>query len=240
MHSGKKLYEHIDEFYKLFGDLVNIDVDIDGKDQEFMLLTSLPYSNDNFVETLLYGRELRTFKDGEVRSSGNQGCGSSRSKSKAKGTYNPKCYICHSKDHLKKDYPKRNKKKSTRFFKQNVGHGSGMHTEGYENGDMLMEVIKEMFLEWIMDSSGSYHMTPRRHFLFDFKEFNGGMIFLGDNRACTIRGIGKGYTVKLQNGRVKVINVLPGTIKENCVYSLDGWAELGEANVAIQENESLA
>nr|GFA56527.1 retrovirus-related Pol polyprotein from transposon TNT 1-94 [Tanacetum cinerariifolium] len=67
-----------------------------------------------------------------------------------------------------------------------------------------MAVSDERFLEWIMDSGGSFHMTPRRNFLFDFKEFIGG------------------------------------TMKGNCVYSLDGWAESGEASVGIQEKESLA
>ena len=54
----------------------------------------------------------------------------------------------------------------------------------------------------------------------------------------------EGYTVKMQNGRVKVIKgslmVLSGIMKENCVYSLDGWAESGVASVGIQEKESLA
>ncbi|GJW05230.1 retrotransposon protein, putative, ty1-copia subclass [Tanacetum coccineum] len=109
-------------------------------------------------------------------------------------------------------------------------------------------------------------ICEKRDFLFDFKEFNGGTVLLGDNRACAIMGIGnvrvqmkdgssfvlenvryipdlkrnlislgtldrEGYTVKLQNGRVKVIKgslmVLSGTMKGNCVYSLDGWAESG-------------
>ncbi|GKA88836.1 retrovirus-related pol polyprotein from transposon TNT 1-94 [Tanacetum coccineum] len=189
---------------------------------------------------------------------GNQGRGSSRSKSKGKGTYKLKCYICYSEDHLKKDCPKWNKKKSTGFVKKNAGQGSSMHSEGYDNGDLLMAVSEERFLEWIMDSGGSYHMTPRRDFLFDFKEFNGGTVLLGDNRACAIMGTGKvrvqmkdgssfvlknvryipelkrnlislgtldreGHTVKLQNGRVKVIKgsygYSSGTDKENCVYS---------------------
>ncbi|GKE47914.1 hypothetical protein Tco_1479172, partial [Tanacetum coccineum] len=59
MHSPKKLSEHIDEFNKLISDLANI-VDIDDEDQALMLLTSLPSSYDNFVETLLYGRESLT------------------------------------------------------------------------------------------------------------------------------------------------------------------------------------
>ncbi|GJU68569.1 retrovirus-related pol polyprotein from transposon TNT 1-94 [Tanacetum coccineum] len=296
MDSGKKLSEHIDEFNKLIGDLANIDVDIDDEDQALMLLTSLPSSYDNFVETLLYGRESLTLEDvlsslnsrelkkrtdakddgdglyvrGRSDHRGNQGRGSSRSKSKGKGTYKLKCYICYSEDHLKKDCPKRNKKKSTGFVKKNAGQGSGMHSEGYDNGDLLMAVSEERFLEWIMDSGGSFHMTPRRDFLFDFKEFNGGTVLLSDNRACAIMGIGnvrvqmkvgssfvlenvryipelkrnlislgtvdrEDYTVKLQNGRVKVIKgslmVLSGTIKGNCMYSLDGWAESGEASI---------
>ncbi|GKA08193.1 retrovirus-related pol polyprotein from transposon TNT 1-94 [Tanacetum coccineum] len=51
-------------------------------------------------------------------------------------------------------------------------------SEGYDNGDLLMAVSEERLLEWIMDSGGSFHMTPRRDFLFDFKEFNGGTVLL--------------------------------------------------------------
>ncbi|GJU16931.1 hypothetical protein Tco_1144897 [Tanacetum coccineum] len=305
MDSGKKLSEHKDEFNKLVGDLANVDVKINDEYQALMLLTSLPSSYDNFVETLLYGRESLTLEDvlsslnsrelkkridakddgdglylrGRSDHQGNQGRGSLRSKSKGKGTYKLKCYICYSKDHLKKFCPKRNKKKLTGVVKKNVGQGSGMHSEGYNNGDLLMAVSEERFLKWIMNSGGSFHMTPRREFLFDFKEFNGGTVLLGDNRAYAIMRIGKvrvqmkdgssfmlenvhyilelkrnlislgtldreGYTVKLQNGRVKVIKgsltVLSGTMKGNCEYSLDGWAESGEASVGIQEKESLA
>ncbi|GJY59129.1 retrovirus-related pol polyprotein from transposon TNT 1-94 [Tanacetum coccineum] len=147
--TSKKLSEHIDEFNKLVGDLANIDVEIDDEDQALMLLMSLPSSYDNFMETLLYGRESLTLEDA--------------------------LFILNSRnDHLKKNCPKRNKKKSTGFVKKNAGQGSSMHSEGYDNGDLLMAVSDERFLEWIMDSDGSFHMTPRRDFLFDFKEFNGG------------------------------------------------------------------
>ncbi|GJZ97506.1 retrotransposon protein, putative, ty1-copia subclass [Tanacetum coccineum] len=155
-----------------------------------------------------------------------------------------------------RDCPKWNKKKSTGFVKKNAGQGSSMHSEGYDNGDLLMAVSEERFLEWIMDSGGSYHMTPRRDFLFDFKEFNGGTVLLSlvlknvvtfpvlENLISLGTLDREGHTVKMQNGRVKVIKgslmVLSGTIKENCVYSLDGWAESGEASVGIQEKESLA
>ncbi|GKC51681.1 retrovirus-related pol polyprotein from transposon TNT 1-94 [Tanacetum coccineum] len=215
-----KLSEHIDVFNKLIGDLANIDVDIDDEDQALILLT-------------LNSRKLKKRTDAK-----DDGYG---------------LFVKGRLDH--QDCPKRNKKKSTGFVKKNAGQGSGMHSEGYDNGDLLMAVSEERFLEWIMDSGGSFHITPRRDFLFDFKEFNGGTVLLGNNRACAIMGIGKvrvqikdglsfvlenvlyipelkrnlislgtldreGYTVKLQNGRVK--------------------AESGEASVGIQEKESLA
>ncbi|GJZ84557.1 retrotransposon protein, putative, ty1-copia subclass [Tanacetum coccineum] len=54
----------------------------------------------------------------------------------------------------------------------------------------------------------------------------------------------EGYTVKMQSGKVKVINgsrvVLSGTRRTNCVYSLDGHAVAGELNASVDEKDSLA
>nr|GEY07451.1 retrovirus-related Pol polyprotein from transposon TNT 1-94 [Tanacetum cinerariifolium] len=161
-------------------------------EQALMLLTLLPHSYDNFVETLLYGRESLTLED--VLSSLNSRELKKRTDAKDDGDG---LYVRGRSDH--RDCPKRNKKKSTCFVKKNAGQGSGMHSEGYDNGDLLMVVSEERFLEWIMDSSGSFYMTPRREFLFEFKEFNGGTVLLGDNRACAIMGIGK-VKVKMKDG----------------------------------------
>ncbi|GJX92106.1 hypothetical protein Tco_0345432 [Tanacetum coccineum] len=66
MHPGKKQSEHTDEFHKLVGDLAAIDTAILDKDQALLLLTSLPSSYGNFVETLLYGRETLKLEDGYI------------------------------------------------------------------------------------------------------------------------------------------------------------------------------
>ncbi|GJR60183.1 retrotransposon protein, putative, ty1-copia subclass [Tanacetum coccineum] len=54
----------------------------------------------------------------------------------------------------------------------------------------------------------------------------------------------EGYTIKLQSGKIKVINgstvVLSGTRRDNCVYSLDGRAVTGELNASVKEKDSLA
>ncbi|GJY59135.1 RNA-directed DNA polymerase, eukaryota [Tanacetum coccineum] len=122
------------------------------------------------------------------------------------------------------------------------------------------------------------HDTQVRYF-FDFLEYDGGSVQLGDNKECKIRGIGKvriqlkdgssfmlhnvsyipelkrnlislgtlekeGYTVKLQSGKVKVINgfrvILSGIRRDICVYSLDGHAMTGELNASVEEKDSLA
>nr|GEY49858.1 zinc finger, CCHC-type [Tanacetum cinerariifolium] len=46
------------------GDLAAIDTIISDEDQSFLLLASLPSSNDNFVEALLYGRDTLKIEDG--------------------------------------------------------------------------------------------------------------------------------------------------------------------------------
>ncbi|GJW27825.1 putative reverse transcriptase domain-containing protein [Tanacetum coccineum] len=60
---GTKLGDHIDEFNKLILDLANIDIEIEDEDQALMLLTLLSPSYENFVDTLLYGRESLIMKD---------------------------------------------------------------------------------------------------------------------------------------------------------------------------------
>ncbi|GJU27513.1 putative reverse transcriptase domain-containing protein [Tanacetum coccineum] len=54
----------------------------------------------------------------------------------------------------------------------------------------------------------------------------------------------EGYTIKLQSGKVKVINgsrvILSGIRRNNCVYSFDGHAMSDELNASVEEKDSLA
>ncbi|GJW00834.1 retrotransposon protein, putative, ty1-copia subclass [Tanacetum coccineum] len=302
MPAGRKISEHIDEFNKIILDLANIEVKFKDEDLDLLLLNSLPASYEHFVDTLLYGREALTLEgvmatlnskeikekskakedDGEGlyvrgridRRDSRQSRGKSRSKSRGG---RPKCYFCQSEDHLKRNCPKNNRKKSTSYVKKDDQPSSSGST--YDDSEVMMVMSAQALLDWIMDSGCSYHMTPRFDILFDFLECDGGSVQLGDNRECKIRGIGKvrvqlkdgssfvlhnvryipelkrnlislgtlekeGFTVKLQSGKVKVINgsrvVLSGIRRDNCVYSLDGHAMAGELNASVEEKDSLA
>nr|GEV16308.1 retrovirus-related Pol polyprotein from transposon TNT 1-94 [Tanacetum cinerariifolium] len=97
-----------------------------------------------------------------------------------------------------------------------------------------------------MDSGGSYHMTPRRDFLFDLKEFI--------NRACAILGTGK-VRVQMKDGSSFVrenLRYIP-ELKRNLIFlgtlNQEAYimklknrrvkAESGKASVGIQEKRVL-
>lgn len=69
----------------------------------------------------------------------------------------------------------------------------------------MMAMSVEKLLDWIMDSGGSYHMTYRRDYLFDFKEYDGGNVLLGDGREYRVRGTGK-VQVQMRDGSSFVLD----------------------------------
>ncbi|GJT30080.1 retrovirus-related pol polyprotein from transposon TNT 1-94 [Tanacetum coccineum] len=141
-----------------------------------------------------------------------------------------KCYISQSKDHLKRNCPKNNRKKSTGYVKKDEQPSSSGST--YDDSEVMMVMSVQALLDWIMDSGCSYHMTPRYN-----PELKRNLISLETLKK-------EGFTVKLQSGKVKVINgsrvVLSGIRMDNCVYSLDGHAMAGELNASVEEKDSLA
>ncbi|GKA62215.1 hypothetical protein Tco_0761734 [Tanacetum coccineum] len=235
----QKIFEHIDKFNKIVLDLTNIKVKFKDEDLALLFLTSLPASYECFVDTLIYGREALTLEDvmatlnskeikerskakgddGEGlyvrgrtdRKDSRQSKGKSRSKSRGGRL---KCYICQYEGHLKRNYLKNNRKKSTGYVKKDEKPSSSGST--YDDSKVMMVMSVQALLDWIIDSGCSYHMKPRE---------------------CKIRGIDK-------SGKVKVINgsrvVLSGIRRENCVYSLDGHAMVGELNASVEEKDSLA
>ncbi|GJR06983.1 retrovirus-related pol polyprotein from transposon TNT 1-94 [Tanacetum coccineum] len=230
MPAGRKISNHIDEFNKIILDLANIEVKFEDEDLALLLLTSLPASYEHFVDTLLYGWEALTLEDvmatlnskeikerSKVKGDDGEGLyvrgrtdrrdsrlsrGKSRSKSRGGRL---KCYICQSKDHLKRNCPKNNHKKSRGYVKKDEQPSSSGSTYDDSEVMMVMSTQAQALLDLIMDSGCSYHMTPRLDILFDFLECDGGSVQLGDNRECKIKGIGK-VRLQLKDGSSFVLH----------------------------------
>ncbi|GJW79174.1 retrotransposon protein, putative, ty1-copia subclass [Tanacetum coccineum] len=151
-----------------------------------------------------------------------QSRGKSRSKSRGRRL---KCYICQSKDHLRRNYPKNNRKKSTGYVKKDEQPSSSGST--YDDSEVMMVMSAQALLDWIMDSGWSVRSEVLTR----------NLISLGTLEK-------EGFTVKLQLGKGKVINgsrvVLSGIQRDNCIYSLDGHAMAGELNASVKEKDSLA
>nr|GEZ19939.1 hypothetical protein [Tanacetum cinerariifolium] len=141
---------------------------------------------------------------------------SSRFKSKGRNG-KLKSFLCHSKGHLKRDCLM---KKSSGFVKK------GKHDQDFDSsddegnayfGEALVVVENDEMTELVTNSGGSYHMTHKRDFLYDFKVTDDGSVQLG-------------YNVKMQMGRIKVIKgcqfMKTGIKKKNSVYSLEAKVEV--------------
>ncbi|GKB72879.1 retrovirus-related pol polyprotein from transposon TNT 1-94 [Tanacetum coccineum] len=77
------------------------------------------------------------------------------------------------------------------------GYTIKMHIGGVKLGlNNMVMVLKHDSME---NSRGSYHMKPRKDFLYDFSGSDGGSVQLGDNMTCTIKGIRK-VKIQLNNG----------------------------------------
>ncbi|GKE22631.1 zinc finger, CCHC-type containing protein [Tanacetum coccineum] len=225
-----KLGDHIDEFNKLILDLANINIEIEDEDQ------ALICSGDSELKKRTEGTKEETSDGLYVRGMSDQ-----------------------SEGHLKRECPIKNSSGFVKKGKRNQDSDSSDDEGNAYFGEALVAVGNDEMTELVMDYGGSYHMTHKRDFLYDFKVVDGGSVQLGDNRTCTIEETGKvkiqlhdgssfiledvryvpglrrslislgtlekkGYTVKIQMGRIKEIKsfrvMMTGIRKKNCVYTL--------------------
>lgn len=63
MKEGISISEYLDEFNKIIMDLRNIDMKLNEEDRALIVLCLLPVSFDNFVNSILYGRDTISLAD---------------------------------------------------------------------------------------------------------------------------------------------------------------------------------
>ena len=119
-----------------------------------------------------------------------------RNKSKGRPTKD-ECAFCREKGHWKKNCPKLQKGKAT------SNACVAKHDEKSDFSLVGMTLICHSD-EWILDSGCTYHMCPNKGWFSNFKELDGGVVFMGNDNACKTMGIG---TIQLKNhgGSIQVL-----------------------------------
>ncbi|GKV35094.1 hypothetical protein SLEP1_g43407 [Rubroshorea leprosula] len=239
MNEGGSIKDHLDEFNKLILDLKNIDVKIEDEDRAIIVLCSLPDSYDNFVETHLHSRDQLSMEDVKAAlnsrelkkkvsgdKSGDQAAGlvirgrqnnrtfnkrgKSRSKSRAK---HARCYECNEMGHFKKNCPKLKEKKAEKSGDANIASCS----DNLDDEDCVLSIsTNSSSEEWILDSSCSFHVCPRRDWFETYKPATSTVV-LGDDTTLPIVGIGN-IRIKMYDGMVRTFEVhhVPG-LKKNLI-----------------------
>eukprot|EP00253_Pinus_taeda_P015060 PITA_15060 len=220
--------EHLNAFNTVVSQLAYVDITISDECKCISLLCSLPDSWDSLVIAIdnnaialhfdeivssLLIEEMRRrnmeSQNGDALSVRGQSQNKNKNKSSSGRSKSPGklvkvvCWKCGKEGHFKSDY----KSKAP-----NKGKGSNdalsveVKTTSDEGGHVYLassstHVDHEA---WLIDSGSSFHFTPHREWFCEYDKYNGGDVFLGDDRKARIVGCGK-VKLKLQGGMVRTL-----------------------------------
>lgn len=121
------------------------------------------------------------------------------------------------KGHYKNMYPLRKGKKFDEH-RSDTDNESSLVSDGYESSKILVVNSIRLEMDWVLESSYSFHLTPFRHSFSDLKKVDSGRVLLVDEHKCKIKGVGL-MKLSLLDETVRVLNYvrLVPELKKNLI-----------------------
>ncbi|KAH9659018.1 hypothetical protein KPL70_023705 [Citrus sinensis] len=213
MAESTMVTDHINTLKTLFSQLTTLGYNIEENERAELLLQSLPDSydqliinltNNNLVESLVFddvaasvlneesrrkNKENRQVSSQQAEAlsvtrgrstergpSGSQNHGRSKSRSKK----NVKCYNCSKKGHVKKECWSNQKRREGKEPESSNAQGC------------------------VANSGATWHMTSRREWFHTYELISGGSVYMGNDHALEIAGIGT-IKIKMFDGTIRTI-----------------------------------
>ena len=160
------------------------------------------YGNSQQAEALMIRK--RSMEPGPSGSRGQY-----RSKSRSKKSV--RCYLCNKKGHYKRDCWRLKKNAEDKGKAPESSNTQGCLAYTSDDGEVLY--IEEVAVAddrgkfadvWFMDSAATWHMTPRRDWFHQYEPLSKGTVFMGNDHALKIVGIGT-VKVKMYDGSIQTI-----------------------------------
>eukprot|EP00253_Pinus_taeda_P018724 PITA_18724 len=199
MKDGDLVTEHMNAFNNVVSQLSSVDIKISDKDKCISLLCSLPDSWDILV--IAIGSNSTTLQFDEIVSA----LLMEEMRWKNMESQNGKpvkvvCWKCGKEGKFKRDCKSKAPDKGKG---SDDGPSTEAKTTSDEGGDVYLassstHVDHEA---WLIYSGACFHFTPHREWFCEYEKYDGGDVFLADDRKARIVGRGK-VKLKLQGGRV--------------------------------------
>ncbi|KAK9181573.1 hypothetical protein WN944_024711 [Citrus x changshan-huyou] len=130
-------------------------------------------------------------------------------RSKFRSKKNVKCYNCGKKGHVKKECWSNQKRKDGKEPESSNAQGCVASTSDdgkilYSEATTVSEGRKRLSNVWLIDSGAIWRMTSRRELFHTYEPILGGSIYIGNDHALEIAGIGT-IKIKMFDGTIRTI-----------------------------------
>eukprot|EP00253_Pinus_taeda_P023515 PITA_23515 len=198
MKDGDSVIEHINAFNIVVTQLASVDIKISDEDKCISLLCSLPDSWDSLV--IAIGSNTTALHFDEIVSS----LLTKEMRRKNMESQNGNTLSVRGRSQNRNKNKSSSGRSRSRGRSKSLGKPVKVKTTSNEGGDVYLgssstHVDHEA---WLIDLGASFHFTPHREWFCEYEKYDGGDVFLGDDRKARIVGCRK-VKLKLQGGRVR-------------------------------------